>query len=78
MYVVTWKHGGGGAHQAALSIERAETIHRALCRALPDAHCEILPANDYTDSVAHRHQESRLVPRQGQPQRLRQRRRRRA
>jgi hypothetical protein len=48
VFVVVWepKHGGGG-HQVALTLDRAETIHRALCRALPDDVVRVEPADAY-------------------------------
>jgi len=73
LYVIVWepKGGAGGGHQVALTIERAEAVHRALRRAMPEAHCEILAAHAYTDSAAPHRQE----PRPGRDQRQRRRRR---
>ena len=52
MYVVLWEpkpgvKGGGGGHQVALTWARAATLHRALSRALPEAECRIVPAEDH-------------------------------
>jgi hypothetical protein len=49
MYVVTWqpKRGGGGGHQVALTRDRAEIVHRAVSRALPDVECRIEAIEGY-------------------------------
>jgi hypothetical protein len=49
MYVVIWqpKHGPGGGHQVALTRDRAETVHRAVSRALPDVECRIEAVDGY-------------------------------
>ena len=35
------KHGPGGGHQVALTLDRAEVVHRAVSRALPGMECRI-------------------------------------
>jgi hypothetical protein len=49
MYVVTWepKRGAGGGHQVAMTLDRAETVHRAVSRALPGADVRIEPVDGY-------------------------------
>ena len=70
MFVVIWepKHGGGG-HQVALTLGRAEALHRAVCRAMPEAECRIERAEGFGPRVAPtmesrlRRQEQRQRPR---------------
>lgn len=48
MYVIVWERaGGGGGHQVALTEDRAEVVHRAICRALPEARCRVEPAQGF-------------------------------
>jgi hypothetical protein len=49
LYVVTWepKAGGGGGHQLALELGKAEWISRRLARTLPEAEIRIVPAADH-------------------------------
>jgi len=58
LYVVIWepKHGRGGGHHLALDKRKAETIHRALSRAMPDAECRIEPAETYAAAAVLEHQ----------------------
>jgi hypothetical protein len=68
MYVVVWqpKHGRGGGHQVALTLDRAETIHRAVRRALPEAECRIEAVEGYVapgEEQRPRRQEQRQPPR---------------
>jgi hypothetical protein len=47
MYVVVWEPSGrhGGGHQVTLTKDRAETVQRAISRALPDVKCWVQPAD---------------------------------
>jgi hypothetical protein len=68
MYVVTWqpRGGTGGGHQVALTRDRAEVVHRAVCRALPEAQCRIDAVEGYVapgEEQCPRRQEQRQRPR---------------
>jgi hypothetical protein len=61
LYVVVWepKRGGGGGHQVALTRDRAEVVHRAVSRALPDAECRIEAVEGYVPPGEEQRQERR-------------------
>jgi len=62
MYIVVWEPSGGrgGGHQVALTRDRAETIHRALVRALPEgASCRIEALEGYVPPEVEQRQERR-------------------
>ena len=73
MFVVVWEpsNGHGGGHQVALTRDRAEAIHRALVRALPEgASCRIEAVAGYVppDDVEQRQErrpDRRLASRRG-------------
>ena len=49
MFVIVWEpsDGGGGGHQTALTLARAE----AVCRAMHDVECRIVGADDHAASA---------------------------
>jgi hypothetical protein len=51
--------GRGGGHQVALTLDRAEVVHRAVCRALPGMECRIEAVEGY------------VAPDEEQPRKLR-------
>jgi hypothetical protein len=61
MFVVVWEpsDGRGGGHQVALTRDRAEVVHRAVSRALPDVECRIEAVEGYVPPGGEQRQEQR-------------------
>ena len=51
--MIVWEPKNGcGGHQVALTLDRAETVHRVVSRALPEAECRIEPLEGFGPKVA--------------------------